>query len=146
VIKRIVGKAAIGDSALRAIELGDFQTIIEEYLPHAGTLDSSALIHLAIALDGADRRDEAYKLLAEHQAMNSDVMGTLAGRLKRNWLLSGRRLADAEAAEAHYAKGYELAKNERGRARLGRLSKLRERGQRYLEDRFDLPECANDRS
>ncbi|MGB8839603.1 MAG: tetratricopeptide repeat-containing protein, partial [Aliidongia sp.] len=112
VVQRIAGNRAIGDSALRAIELGDFQTIIEEYLPHAGTLDSSALIHLAIALDGADRRDEAYKLLAEHQAMNSDVMGTLAGRLKRNWLLSGRRLADAEAAEAHYAKGYELAKNE----------------------------------
>ena len=115
VVQRIAGKAAtrdIGDSALRAIELGDFQSIIEEYLPHAGTLDSSALVRLAIALDGAGRRDEAYKLLAEHQTMNSDVMGTLAGRLKRNWLLSGRRLADAEAAEAHYAKGYELAKKE----------------------------------
>jgi pimeloyl-ACP methyl ester carboxylesterase len=115
VVQRIAGKAAagnIGDSALRAIELGDFQSIIEEYLQHADTLDTPALVHLAIALDGADRRDEAYKLLAEHQTMNSEVMGTLAGRLKRNWLVSGRRLADAEAAEAHYAKGYELAKNE----------------------------------
>jgi pimeloyl-ACP methyl ester carboxylesterase len=115
VVQRIAGKAAtrdIADSALRAIELGDFQSIIEEYLPHASTLDSSALVRLAIALDGAGRRDEAYRLLAEHRTMNSDVMGTLAGRLKRNWLLSGRRLADAEAAEAHYAKGYELAKNE----------------------------------
>jgi pimeloyl-ACP methyl ester carboxylesterase len=112
VVQRIAARAAtgdIGDSALRAIELGDFQRVIKEYLPHAGTLDSSALVRLAIALDGAGRRDEAYKLLAEHQIMNSDVMGTLAGRLKRNWLLSGRRSADAEAAETHYAKGYELA-------------------------------------
>jgi hypothetical protein len=52
VVKRIVGKAAIGDSALRAIELGDFQTIIEEYLPHAGTLDSSALKR-TVCVEGA---------------------------------------------------------------------------------------------
>jgi pimeloyl-ACP methyl ester carboxylesterase len=113
VVQRIAGRPTagdIGDSALRAIELGEFQSIIEDYLPHADTLDSSALVRLAIALDGSGRRDEAYKLLEEHQAMSSDVMGTMAGRLKRNWLLSGRRRADAEVAEAHYAKGYELAK------------------------------------
>ena len=34
----------------------------------------------------------------------------MAGRLKRKWLLSGRLQADAEAAMAHYTKGYELAK------------------------------------
>jgi hypothetical protein len=34
----------------------------------------------------------------------------MAGRLKRKWLLSGRLQADAEAAMAHYARGYELAK------------------------------------
>jgi tetratricopeptide (TPR) repeat protein len=115
VVQEITGGAAagdIGDSARRAIELGEFQSIIEDYLPHASTLDSSALVRLAIALDGAGRRDEAYKLLDKHQAMNSDAMGTLAGRLKRNWLLSGRRRSDAEAAEAHYAKGYKLAEKE----------------------------------
>ena len=34
----------------------------------------------------------------------------MAGRLKRKWLLSGRHRADAEAAMAHYAKGYDLAR------------------------------------
>jgi hypothetical protein len=62
VTRRIVeGKAGgdIGNSALRAIELGDFQRIIRECLDSANELDRKALVRLAIALDAVGRRDEA---------------------------------------------------------------------------------------
>jgi hypothetical protein len=112
-VRRIVqrGKPGdIGDSALRAIELGDFKSIIPESLDDAGKLDKKALVRLAIALDGVGRRDDAYDVLAKWHRLDSDALGTLAGRLKRKWLLSGRDRDDAEAAKAHYVKGYELAK------------------------------------
>jgi predicted alpha/beta hydrolase family esterase len=113
VVRRIIrkrGSGDIGDSALRAIELGDFLSIIPDDLEDAKKLDSKALVRLAIALDSVDRRDDAYKVLADRDDLNSDVLGTMAGRLKRKWLLSGRHRADAEAAMAHYAKGYDLAR------------------------------------
>ena len=52
-------------------------------------------MRLAIALDAVGRRDEAYELLANRDDLDSDALGTMAGRLKRKWLLS-RRQADAE--------------------------------------------------
>jgi pimeloyl-ACP methyl ester carboxylesterase len=103
------GSADIGDSALRAIELGDFHRIIGDYLGDAGKLDRETLVRLAIALDAVGRRNEAYRVLAERNDLDSDALGTMAGRLKRNWLLSGRLQADAEAAMTHYRKGFELA-------------------------------------
>jgi pimeloyl-ACP methyl ester carboxylesterase len=112
-VRRIVphGESGdVGDSALRAIELGDFKKIIPASLDDAGKLDEKALISLAIALDGVGRRDDAYDVLAKWNRLDSDALGTMAGRLKRRWLLSGRDRADAEAAKAHYSKGYELAK------------------------------------
>jgi pimeloyl-ACP methyl ester carboxylesterase len=112
VVRRISRKrdaGDIGDSALRAIELGDFLSIIPADLEDAKKLDSKALVRLAIALDSVDRRDDAYKVLVDRGDLNSDVLGTMARRLKRKWLLSGRHHADAEAAMAHYAKGYDLA-------------------------------------
>ena len=115
IAQRITQKGAagnVGDSALLAIELGEFRSLVGEYRPHTKELDSRALIRLAIALDALGRRDDAYELLADHGELNSDVLGTLAGRLKRKWLFSGRRKADAAAAEAHYARGYALSKEQ----------------------------------
>jgi hypothetical protein len=114
VVGRIVhkrGAGDIGDSALRAIELGDFQSIIPDDLEDAKKLDRKALVRLAIALDSVNRRDDAYKVLSDRDDLNSDVLGSIAGRLKRKWLLSGRHHAHAEAAMAHYTKGYDLARD-----------------------------------
>jgi len=101
--------ADIGDSALRAIELGDFQRIISTDFGRAQALDPKALVRLAIALDAVGRRDDAYKILTERTDPDGDPLGTTAGRLKRKWLLSGRLEADAEAALAYYRKGFDLA-------------------------------------
>jgi pimeloyl-ACP methyl ester carboxylesterase len=103
--------ADIGDSALRAIERGNFLGLIKKRESHAAELDDAELVRLAIALDKTGRRDDARDILEKRQNPNSDVLGAMAGRLKRNWLFSGRRKADAEAAKAYYARGYELAKN-----------------------------------
>jgi hypothetical protein len=108
-VRRIVQSGDIGDSALRAIELGDFKKIIPANLDDAEKLDKKALVRLAIALDGVGRRDDAYEVLAKWNRLDSDALGAMAGRLKRRWLLSRDR-ADAEAAQAHYSKGHELAK------------------------------------
>lgn len=100
--------SALGDPAARAIERGDFQEIIARHYDNYQKIDRKAAVRLAIALDAVGRREEAYELLANRDDLDSDALGTMAGRLKRKWLLS-RRQADAEASLAHYAKGYELA-------------------------------------
>jgi len=101
----------IGDSALRAIERGEFLSLIRKEETHAAELDDAELVRLAIALDKTGRRDDALSLLEARQNPNSDLLGTMGGRLKRNWLFSGRRKADAEGAKTYYARGYELANN-----------------------------------
>jgi pimeloyl-ACP methyl ester carboxylesterase len=98
----------LGDPLARAIERGDFRKIVEDLYEDRQNLDRKAAVRLAIALDALGRRDDAYKMLAERGDLDSDALGTIAGRLKRRWLLSRRR-EDAEAALANYAKGYELA-------------------------------------
>jgi pimeloyl-ACP methyl ester carboxylesterase len=100
--------SALGDPTARAIERGDFRKVVADLYPGREQLDKKALVRLAIALDALGRRDEAYDMLAQRADLDSDALGTMAGRLKRKWLLS-RRQADGDAAMAHYAKGHELA-------------------------------------
>ena len=102
-------EADIGDSAMRAIERGEFRGLIKKEHAHAAELDDAELVCLAIALDKTGRREDALSLLEARQNPNSDLLGTMGGRLKRNWLFSGRRKADAEGAKTYYARGYELA-------------------------------------
>jgi pimeloyl-ACP methyl ester carboxylesterase len=111
-VNRIARRGVAGnvaDSALVAIEVGDFRKVVREFLPCAEELDKRALVRLAIALDALDRRDEAYELLARSGELDTDALGVLAGRLKRRWLF-GRARADAEKSEEHYGKAYALAR------------------------------------
>ena len=43
------------------------------------------VVEAALALERAGERDKAMELLARHQALGTDVQGTLAGRIKRLW-------------------------------------------------------------
>jgi len=99
----------VGDSGLRMIERGEFRRLIAKYYPNADGLDERALVQLAIALDADGRRDEAYRLLSKRPKLESDALGALAGRLKREWL-EKRQKADGDAAFEHYEKALELAK------------------------------------
>jgi hypothetical protein len=112
VVEGIVGGAAPAgpwNSARVAVERREFDRAIRELLPDAARLDEAHLVDLALALEGSGRRDEAIEVLREHAGKHStDAKGTLAGRLKRNWLAEGLK-EDAEAARQLYAQSLAAA-------------------------------------
>ena len=107
----IVGSAAAAgprNAANIALEEKRFQGVIDAYWPTRHELDPKAAVDLAIALDSVGRRDDAIEVLRPHYNTDSDAVGTLAGRIKRRWLVARRR-ADAEEALRLYGRGYELS-------------------------------------
>lgn len=98
------------DSAQLAIERCEFNRVVNELEPEVEKLDSRALVLLAIALDALGERDKAEKYLSAREDVGSDVLGTLGGRLKRKWLVSGRNRDHAKSAQHFYGKGLEIAK------------------------------------
>jgi pimeloyl-ACP methyl ester carboxylesterase len=108
--------ASFVDSAEIALELGEFQRVVDALLPSAAVIDDAAIIDLAMALDGLNRGDEALAILTErHGAGNlklSDALATFGGRLKRRWLV-GRLDRDLKSARQLYQDALSLA-NEQG--------------------------------
>jgi pimeloyl-ACP methyl ester carboxylesterase len=97
------------ESARVAVERRKFKEAIEQLGPRAAELDADALVMLALALDGAGKREQAVRVLQERgDAAGTDVLGTLGGRIKRRWV-GERRQSDAELALSLYAHGHELA-------------------------------------
>lgn len=105
--------ASFVDSAEIALELGEFQRVIDALLPSAAEIDDAAIIDLAMALDGLNRGDDALTILTErHGAGNlrlSDALATFGGRLKRRWLV-GRLERDLQSARQLYQDALTLAK------------------------------------
>lgn len=104
--------ASFVDSAEIALELGEFQRVVDALLPSANQIDDAALIDLAMALDGLRRGDEALAILTDrHGAGNlglSDALATLGGRFKRRWLV-GRLEKDLQSARQMYSDALVLA-------------------------------------
>jgi tetratricopeptide (TPR) repeat protein len=95
--------------ARKAVELTKFVRIVERLEPRKDKIDDRALVELALAMEKIGRQEDAIKLLEEQDRQDTDVMGTLAGRLKRRWLHE-RRKADAEKALKLYVDAFQLAK------------------------------------
>ncbi len=111
VLKGLVGDAAPAgpwNSAYVAVESRDFRRAIRLLEPHKEELDDQALVHLALALEGIGRQEDAIKVLEEQGRRSTDAMGVLAGRLKRRWLVE-RRKDDADRARELYRKAFALA-------------------------------------
>lgn len=102
-------------SARLALERRDFQRAIDVLWPNRDELDEPHAVTLALALESVGREEDAIAVLEEHTAAGTDVLGTLAGRLKRRWLTEGRR-GDAEKAEELYRRGLALAEERRDAA------------------------------
>lgn len=101
------------DGARLAVELGKFKEAVAVLLPQVSNLDDNAAISLGLALESIGRGAEALEILVaryEGRKSSTDVMGTLAGRLKRRWLASGNAV-DYERALALYAAGLREAEN-----------------------------------
>ncbi len=100
------------DAARLAVERREFHLVVETLQPHEATLDDNALVDLALALDGLNRGPDALALLERRydrgKATTTDVMGVLAGRLKRRWLVD-RTEADFNRARNFYSNALALA-------------------------------------
>jgi pimeloyl-ACP methyl ester carboxylesterase len=103
--------AAMGgprNSARVAVETGAFQEAVDRLWPGRDRLDDGGATQLAIALDSLGRRDDAVEVLRSHKPAGTDVLGVLAGRLKRRWLVS-RSAEDFKGAQELYQQGYDRA-------------------------------------
>ncbi len=100
-------RAAV-DSARLATELGQFQSAVDVLLPKVASIDEGALVSLALALDGLGKNGQALDLLENQgsRLSTTDAIGTLAGRIKRRWLVE-RAAADLDRAKALYRDAYD---------------------------------------
>jgi hypothetical protein len=110
-LKHLAGDTAPAgpwNSARIAVESRQFQQAIILLEPNKSGLDKDAIVTLALAYEGMDRGDDALALLEAHGGSSTDAMGTLAGRLKRRWLVY-RQEADAERALQLYSDAFKLS-------------------------------------
>jgi hypothetical protein len=122
IILQTLGGAAQGpvSAAKVAIEKGDFQDIIHRLWPNRDSdpgqlpsgLDDYGAVQLAIALEKTGDSAAALAMLKSHKPKGTDVLGVLAGRLKRRWWLTSSA-ADLEDARKLYQEAYDqsVAKN-----------------------------------
>jgi tetratricopeptide (TPR) repeat protein len=110
-LKHLAGDTAPAgpwNSARIAVESRQFHQAILLLEPNQSGLDEDAIVTLALAYEGMDRGDDALALLEAHGGNSTDAMGTLAGRLKRRWLVY-RQKAAAERALQLYSDAFTLS-------------------------------------
>ena len=122
IILQTLGGAPQGplSAAKVAIEKGNFQEIIHRLWPSRDSnpdqlptdLDDYGAEQLAIALERTGSSAAALAVLINHKPKGTDVLGVLAGRLKRRWWLTSNA-ADLEDARKLYREAYDqsVAKN-----------------------------------
>ena len=99
------------ESARLAVETNDYGSVVNTLLPVAESLDDDAMVTLALALESLGRREAATQVLENHVqqgAATLDVVGVLAGRLKRRWLFS-RAKSDYDRSLALYKEALQRA-------------------------------------
>lgn len=105
-VKHLTGDAEVAgplNSARLAVERNDFKQVIEELDENRQGLDDNALVMLALAYDSTGRQEKAVEVIEERQERSTDLMGVLAGRMKRRWLLE-RQQQDADRATELYTE------------------------------------------
>ena len=112
VVSLLAGGAGNGplSSARLAVESRKFQVAIDLLWPLRSELDEQGRVQLALALDSVARREEALQVLRGADKAETDALGTLAGMLKRRWLVEHRK-ADAEEAISLYHRGLKLSED-----------------------------------
>lgn len=92
--------------------LGEYQTIINTYLSQAKEIGLRPLADLVFALECTNRKQEAMKVLQEHPQADtdSDTLGIIGGRHKRNYLLTGLQ-KDLDKAFEYYKKALSISES-----------------------------------
>jgi pimeloyl-ACP methyl ester carboxylesterase len=99
-----------------AIETGEFADVIRRIWPNRDSnpnqfpakLDDYGAVQLAIALEKTGDSAAALGVLKNHKPKGTDVLGVLAGRLKRRWWLTSNA-DDLEDARKLYQGAYDQA-------------------------------------
>ncbi|CAN5475782.1 hypothetical protein BH10BAC2_BH10BAC2_22510 [soil metagenome] len=99
-----------GDAGEINLLLGRYQALINQYLPVATEIALKPLAQLVFALECTGRKQEALQVLNNHPraATDSDTLGIIGGRHKRNYLLSGLQ-KDLDMAFDYYQKALAIA-------------------------------------
>ena len=108
VVEGIQGDAPPGgpwNPARVALQKQQFTRVVSQLLPHADDLDADHAVILALALDSLEKRNQAIEVL-ENNTDTTDVLGTLSGRYKRQWLEDGTKAA-AERTLDLYSVAFE---------------------------------------
>ena len=103
--KHLVGEEDVAgpvNSARLAVEKNNFKRVIEELEGKEKGLDDNATVMLALAYDSLGQEEKAIALIEQRGERSTDLMGVLAGRLKRRWLHE-RQQKDADRATQLYS-------------------------------------------
>ena len=112
--KTLSGGGAVrsaAESARLAVETQRYRYVVGLLGPGAAGLDSDAIVTLSLALESLGRRDEAMWVVQNHVEAGRatlDIIGVLAGRLKRRWIFF-RTLEDYDRSLELYQSGLENA-------------------------------------
>ena len=92
------------------ILLGEYQKVVDELLPQKDSINIKGLKNLIFALEGLDRREEVLDILQNHPLAkdNTDVLGLLGGRYKRQYLKNFSQ-EDGQKAMEFYQRGLEIS-------------------------------------
>lgn len=90
--------------------LGKYDAVVKELLPKKDDLDKRGLTQLIFALEGLERKDEVYDILNNHSLAksNTDLMGIIGGRHKRDYLKSSTSKS-SELAKEYYSKALQIS-------------------------------------
>jgi pimeloyl-ACP methyl ester carboxylesterase len=111
-LTRSSGARSAVESARLAVEHKDFNCAIELLMRGADGLDANAIVTLSLALERVGRKADAMYVIERWNGAGDrpslDPIGVLAGRLKREWLVS-RQQRDLDRALELYTDGFNLA-------------------------------------
>jgi pimeloyl-ACP methyl ester carboxylesterase len=95
------------------LTLGKYDSVVKELLPRIDDLDKRGLTQLIFALEGLERKDEIYDILKTHRLTqsintNSDLMGIIGGRHKRDYLKT-YSYKSSQLSHEYYSKGLQVS-------------------------------------
>ncbi len=108
-----------GNSEEVNLVIGEYQTIVNKFLPIANKIGKRELTELVFALENTGRRPEALRVLKEHPKLSqdSDTLGILGGRYKRMYLLEGLQ-EDLDDAIDSYTDALAIAESKKDKSQV----------------------------
>jgi len=89
--------------------LGQYDSVVKKLLPNKDDLDKRGITQLVFALEGLERKDEVYDILNNNNhKSNTDLMGVVGGRHKRDYLKTFS-YKSYKMSHEYYSKALEIS-------------------------------------